>query len=148
VQHKSLIKDQLIYKSLQLPNCCVTTYRPVDTEKVATEFSSLIKEFKMNPVEHIDGVVPFPEGFDRKDIKTDDVTIHTRIGGRGPAVVMLHGFGTTGEMWAPVARALVGTHTVIAPDLRGLGLSSKPSGGYDKKTQSGDIAHVLDVLGV
>jgi pimeloyl-ACP methyl ester carboxylesterase len=102
----------------------------------------------MNLVEHIDGMVPFPEGVYRQDIKTDDVTIHTRIGGRGPAVVMLHGFGTTGDMWASVASALVDTHTVIAPDLRGLGLSSKPSGGYDKKTQSGDIAHVLDVLGV
>jgi pimeloyl-ACP methyl ester carboxylesterase len=102
----------------------------------------------MNLVEHTDGVVPFPEGVYRKDIKADDVTIHTRIGGQGPAVVMLHGFGTTGDMWAPVASALVDTHTVIVPDLRGLGLSSKPSGGYDKKTQSEDIMHVLDALGV
>src|SRR3984885_5088115 len=101
----------------------------------------------MNLVERIDGMVPFPEGVYRKDFKTDDVTIHPRIGGRGPAVVMLHGFGTTGDMWAPVAGALVDTHTVIAPDLRGLGLSSKPSGGYDKKTQSGDIAEVMDALG-
>jgi pimeloyl-ACP methyl ester carboxylesterase len=102
----------------------------------------------MNLVEHIDGVVPFPEGVYRMDIKADDVTIHTRIGGQGPALVMLHGFGTTGDMWAPVASALVDTHTVIVPDLRGLGLSSKPSGGYDKKTQSEDIMHVLDALGV
>ena len=55
---------------------------------------------------------------------------------------------TAEEAHALLERALVDTHTVIAPDLRGLGLSSKPSGGYDKKTQSGDIAHVLDVLGV
>ena len=61
---------------------------------------------------------------------------------------MLHGFGTTGDMWAPVASALVDTHTIIAPDLRGLGLSSKASSGYDKKTQSKDIVHVLDALGV
>jgi pimeloyl-ACP methyl ester carboxylesterase len=51
-------------------------------------------------------------------------------------------------MWAPLAAALVADHTVIVPDLRGLGLSSKPSGGYDKKTQSRDVAGVMDALGV
>jgi pimeloyl-ACP methyl ester carboxylesterase len=51
-------------------------------------------------------------------------------------------------MWAPLASALINTNTVIVPDLRGLGLSSKPPGGYDKKTQSNDIAYVLDVLGI
>ena len=71
----------------------------------------------MNLVEHIDGMVPFPEGVYREDIKTDDVTIHTRIGGRGPAVVMLHGFGTTGDMWAPVASALAeNVEEAIVPD--------------------------------
>src|ERR1700731_149650 len=101
----------------------------------------------MNLVEHIDGVVPFPEGFDRKDIKTDDVTIHTRIGGRGPIVVMLHGFGTTGDMWAPLADALVTDYKIIVPDLRGLGRSSKPPGGYDKVTQAADLRGVMDALG-
>jgi pimeloyl-ACP methyl ester carboxylesterase len=51
-------------------------------------------------------------------------------------------------MWVPLAAALVADHTVIVPDLRGLGLSSKPSGGYDKKTQSRDVAGVMDALGV
>jgi pimeloyl-ACP methyl ester carboxylesterase len=62
--------------------------------------------------------------------------------------VLLHGFGTTGDMWAPLAAALVPDHTVIVPDLRGLGLSSKPSRAYDKKTQSRDVAGVMDALGV
>jgi pimeloyl-ACP methyl ester carboxylesterase len=62
--------------------------------------------------------------------------------------MLLHGFGTTGDMWAPLAAALDADHTVIVPDLRGLGLSSKPSGGYDKKTQSRDIAGVMDALRV
>jgi pimeloyl-ACP methyl ester carboxylesterase len=56
--------------------------------------------------------------------------------------VLLHGFGTTGDMWVPLATLLVANHTVIVPDLRGLGLSSKPSAGYDKKTQGLDIAGV------
>jgi pimeloyl-ACP methyl ester carboxylesterase len=62
--------------------------------------------------------------------------------------LLLHGFGTTGDMWAPLAPALVADHTVIVPDLRGLGLSSKPAGGYDKKTQGRDVAGVMDALAV
>ncbi len=61
---------------------------------------------------------------------------------------MLHGFADTGDMWAPLAAALVHDHTVIVPDLRGMGLSSHPEGGYDKKTQGGDIARVLDSLNI
>src|SRR5665213_491457 len=78
---------------------------------------------------------PFPYGFRTRDIKTDGAVIHVRVGGHGPAVVLLHGFGDTGDMWAPLAAALAGDHTVIVPDLRGMGHSSHPEHGYDKKTQ-------------
>jgi pimeloyl-ACP methyl ester carboxylesterase len=61
---------------------------------------------------------------------------------------MLHGFGTTGDMWGHLANALIEDHTIVAPDLRGLGLSSKPDGGYDKKNQALDVVGVLDALGV
>jgi pimeloyl-ACP methyl ester carboxylesterase len=81
-------------------------------------------------------------------IKTDGATIHVRVGGKGPAVVMLHGFGDTGDMWAPLANALIKDHTVIVPDLRGMGLSSYPNVGYDKKTQGVDIATIMDKLNV
>ena len=93
-------------------------------------------------------VRPFPPSFHTEEIKTDGATIHVRVGGKGPAVVMLHGFGDTGDMWAPLATALVKDHTVIVPDLRGMGLSSYPDTGYDKKTQAQDIAHVMDKLNV
>jgi pimeloyl-ACP methyl ester carboxylesterase len=43
-----------------------------------------------------------------------------------------------GLMWAPLAAALAKDHTVIVPDLRGIGLSSYPDTGYDKKTQAQD----------
>ena len=62
------------------------------------------------------------------------------LGGKGPAVVLLHGYGETGDMWVPLAADLARDHTVIVPDLRGLGLSSKPAGGFDKKTQAADVA--------
>lgn len=88
----------------------------------------------------------FPESFHIEDIRLGDVTIHVRVGGSGPAVVLLHGYGDTGDMWAPLAAELAGNHTVIVPDLRGLGLSSKPPSGYDKKTQARDVAGVLNAL--
>jgi cephalosporin-C deacetylase-like acetyl esterase len=62
----------------------------------------------------------FPPGFHTENIKTDGATIHVRVGGKGPAVVMLHGFGDTGDMWAPLAAVLAKDHTVIVPDLRGM----------------------------
>lgn len=89
-------------------------------------------------------VEPFPSSFRVADVPAGDATIHVRIGGKGPAVVLLHGYGETGDMWAPMAIDLARDHLVIVPDLRGLGLSSKPLGGYDKKTQAGDISAVLN----
>jgi pimeloyl-ACP methyl ester carboxylesterase len=91
-------------------------------------------------------VQPFPAGFRTQEIATNGATIHVRVGGKGPAVVLLHGYGETGDMWAPLAAELVRDHTVIVPDLRGIGLSSHPASGYDKKTQAGDVAGVLDTL--
>src|SRR4029077_3506785 len=93
-------------------------------------------------------VRPFPPSFHTEGTKTDGATIYVRVGGKRPAVVMLHGFGDTGDMWAPLAAALVKDHTVIVPDLRGMGLSSYPDTGYDKKTQAQDIARVMDKLNV
>src|SRR5580693_3024710 len=91
---------------------------------------------------------PFPSSFHSQEIKTNGTTLHVRIGGQGPAVVMLHGFGDTGDMWAPAAAALVKTHTVVVPDLRGMGLSAHPESGYTKKNQAVDIAGVMDALQV
>jgi len=90
----------------------------------------------------------FPPKFVVRDIATNGATIHARSGGSGPAVVLLHGYGETGDMWVPLATELARDHTVIVPDLRGLGLSSKPSGGFDKKTQAGDVSGVMTALGV
>lgn len=94
------------------------------------------------------GVQPFPPSFHTQEIATTGATIHTRIGGKGPVVVLLHGFGDTGDMWAPLAARLVKDHTVVAPDLRGMGLSSHPDTGYDKKTEAQDIAALLKSLGI
>jgi len=92
------------------------------------------------------GVEPFPKGIDARQIATNGTTLYVRVGGQGPAVLLLHGFGDTGDMWAPLAALLVRDHTVIVPDLRGMGLSAHPDMGYTKKNQAVDIAGVLDAL--
>jgi pimeloyl-ACP methyl ester carboxylesterase len=91
-------------------------------------------------------VIPYPASFTTREVPTNGATIHVRIGGHGPAVILLHGFADTGDMWEPLAAALMKDHTVIVPDLRGMGLSSHPEGGYTKKAQAEDVAAVLDAL--
>jgi pimeloyl-ACP methyl ester carboxylesterase len=91
-------------------------------------------------------VEPFPTGFTTRDIAANGTTIHVRVGGKGPVVVLLHGFGDTGDMWSPLAARLVKDHTVVVPDLRGMGLSAHPETGYDKKTEARDVAGVLSAL--
>ena len=95
------------------------------------------------------GIVPFPSSFHVEEIKVGASTLHVRVGGQGPAVVMLHGFADTGDMWGALATAMAKDHTVIVPDLRGMGLSSHPDdSGYDKKSQAKDIAQLMDKLNV
>jgi len=102
----------------------------------------------MNEQIDMNGIYPFPSSMKMQTIDVNGTSIHVRVGGQGPAVIMLHGFGTTGDMWGHLAHALIDDHMIIVPDLRGLGLSAKPESGYDKKTQAADIVGVLDALGV
>ncbi len=92
---------------------------------------------------------PFlPAGFKTQTLTLEDgATIFLRSGGTGPAVILIHGFGDTGDMWGPLAQDLAKTHTVLVPDLRGMGRSSKAAAGYDKKSQAKDIRAALVALG-
>lgn len=89
-------------------------------------------------------VQPYPAGFQTRMVDTNGTRLFVRIGGHGPAVVLLHGFGDSGDMWAPLAADLVKDHTVVVPDLRGMGLSEHPDSGYTKKNQALDIVGVMD----
>jgi len=90
----------------------------------------------------------FPPDFQQRTISTPQgADIFVRVGGSGPAVLLLHGFGDTGDMWVPVVNELAKNHTVIVPDLRGMGRSSHPAGGYDKKSQAAEIRSVVTTLG-
>src|SRR5579863_7731880 len=77
-------------------------------------------------------IQPYPSSFSIQEIHANGTTLHVRVGGTGPAVVLLHGFGDTGDMWAPLAAALAADHTVIVPDLRGMGLSATTAHGFEK----------------
>ena len=108
----------------------------------ATTFAvlSLLSVLTLTFAPAVARVEPFPPAFKNEMIATNGTKLYVRIGGKGPAVVLLHGYGETGDMWAPLAAKLARDHTVIVPDLRGMGLSERPAGGYDKKTQGQDIA--------
>lgn len=94
------------------------------------------------------GVKPWPASFHAEQMPVSDGTQYVRVGGTGPAVVLLHGFGDTGDMWVPLAEVLMKDHTVIVPDLRGMGLSSHPEDGYRKVAQARDLATILDRLAI
>jgi len=76
------------------------------------------------------------------------VRLHYLLAGKGPAVVLLHGWANTSHAWHHVIPALAARFTVIAPDLRGMGDSSKPLTGYDRETVAKDILDLLDQLGI
>jgi pimeloyl-ACP methyl ester carboxylesterase len=88
------------------------------------------------PMPDVTDMQPFPAGFEVRDIDTNGTTLSVRMSGQGPAVILLHGYGETGDMWAPLATELARDHTVVVPDLRGMGLSARPPAGYDKKTRA------------
>lgn len=93
-------------------------------------------------------IKPFPAAFKTEMVETNGTRLFVRVGGKGPAVVMLHGYGESGDMWEPLAKALMASHTVIVPDLRGMGLSDHPDAGFDKMNQGRDIEGVLEALHV
>jgi pimeloyl-ACP methyl ester carboxylesterase len=90
----------------------------------------------------------WPAAFRSQQMPVTGGTQYVRVGGKGPAVLLLHGFGDTGDMWVPLAEPLAKDHTVIVPDLRGMGLSSHPESGYEKTAQARDLAAILDQLGI
>jgi pimeloyl-ACP methyl ester carboxylesterase len=89
-----------------------------------------------------------PSSFQAKTIHSPEgADIFVRSGGSGPVVVLLHGYAENSDSWAPLAADLMKDHMVVVPDLRGIGRSSKPEGGYDKKAEAKDIRAVVTALG-
>ena len=91
-------------------------------------------------------------GFTLEEIDVGPVRLRVRHGGSGPPVVLLHGHPRTHATWHRVAPLLAERHTVICPDLRGYGGSSKPPSDaghtvYAKRAMAADVVALLDTLG-
>jgi predicted alpha/beta-fold hydrolase len=80
--------------------------------------------------------------------EANGVKLHYLTAGRGPVVVLLHGYAQNSHMWRPLIVELAKSHTVIAPDLRGFGASAKPASGYDKKTMAQDVHALVASIGL
>src|SRR5688572_9468953 len=93
--------------------------------------------------------VAFPQDtFQSRSADVNGVKIHYLKSGSGPkTLVLIHGFGDTSRMWIPLFRSFGKNYTIIAPDMRGLGDSSRPANGYDKKTVANDIHGLVKSLG-
>jgi haloacetate dehalogenase len=92
-------------------------------------------------------------GFETRSIGVaEGIELNAAVGGDGPAIVLLHGFPQTHLMWRHVAPVLADRHTVVCPDLRGYGASSKPAAvdrdTYSKRTMATDIIGLADALGI
>lgn len=95
---------------------------------------------------------PSIPGFRAVDVDVaEGVALHAAVGGSGSPVVLLHGFPQTHLMWRHVAVDLAADHTVVCPDLRGYGASSKPAEAgpqtYSKRTMAADVVALARALG-
>ncbi len=92
------------------------------------------------------------EGFTHRSIKTAGATINVVTAGNGSPVLLLHGYPETHVMWHKVAPRLAQDYTVVVPDLRGYGDSSKPADGENhfghcKRATAQDQVEVMEQLG-
>jgi len=125
--------------SLANPSSAMATHLPGMPETAAPDV----------PASLLDKLFP---GFRRETISTTGTTINTLVGGRGPALLLLHGHPQTMVCWHKVAPELAKHFTVVLTDLRGYGDSGKPDGGvdhagYSKRSMALDQVEVMRKLG-
>jgi haloacetate dehalogenase len=92
------------------------------------------------------------EEFELSRVDVGEVSLRVRVGGSGPPLLLLHGYPETHLMWSEVAGALAADFTVVAPDLRGYGMSSQPPTvptheTYGKRAMAADGITLMRGLG-
>jgi pimeloyl-ACP methyl ester carboxylesterase len=99
----------------------------------------------------VSGAPNLPEGFTdtftSRYIDTGELRQHAVIGGEGPPLLLVHGWPENWYAWRLLMPALARDFEVIAVDQRGIGLTDKPTGGYDTRTLAGDLVALMDALG-
>ncbi|HTR27076.1 MAG TPA: alpha/beta hydrolase [Terriglobales bacterium] len=98
-------------------------------------------------------LAPLAHGTDKnptvaRDTEVDGLKLHYLTAGKGPAVILLHGYTQTSRMWRPIIPRLAEKFTVIAPDLPGIGDSGIPKDGLDMKTAAIRIHALAKQLGI
>jgi pimeloyl-ACP methyl ester carboxylesterase len=89
----------------------------------------------------------FTDMFTSRYIDAGDVRLHAVVGGDGPPLLLVHGWPESWYAWRLLMPALARDFTVVAVDQRGMGLSDKPTNGYDTGTQARDLVAAMDALG-
>jgi pimeloyl-ACP methyl ester carboxylesterase len=89
----------------------------------------------------------FTETFTSQYVDVGEVRLHAVVGGRGPGLLMVHGWPQTWYQWRLLMPTLAQDFTVVAVDQRGMGLSDKPEAGYDTGTLANDMVALMDTLG-
>ncbi len=89
----------------------------------------------------------FMHGLTRKTVRANGIRVNVWVGGKGPPLLLLHGYPQTGQMWRKMTPSLIDQFSVVCPDLRGYGDSDKPRDGFDKRTMAKDMAQLMLGLG-
>lgn len=96
---------------------------------------------------HLSNAAALPKGAKSEFTHVNGIRMHYVKMGKGPLLILLHGWPQTWYEWNKAMPVLASQFTVVAPDLRGLGLSEKTKMGYDKQTIAGDIAELIKHFG-
>jgi len=89
----------------------------------------------------------FTDTFTSQYVDTGELRLHAVTGGDGPLLLLVHGWPQTWYAWRMLMPALARDFSVVAVDQRGIGLSGKPTGGYDTATLASDLVALMDALG-
>ncbi len=92
-------------------------------------------------------MIDVPAALETRVARVNGIRMHYLRAGDGPPVVLLHGWPQTSYMWRKLIPVLARRYTVVAPDLRGYGLTDKPPSGYDKRTMAADVRALVHELG-
>jgi haloacetate dehalogenase len=89
----------------------------------------------------------FMTGMSRASVLANGIRLNVWTGGSGPALLLLHGYPQTGQMWRKMTPGLMKRFNLVVPDLRGYGDSQKTRDGFDKRSMARDVAELMRELG-
>jgi len=89
----------------------------------------------------------FTTTFTSRLVHANGISQHVVVGGDGPPLLLVHGWPENWYAWRLLMPELAKSHTVVAVDQRGMGLTEKPDDGYDAGTLATDLVALMDALG-